>query len=122
MLKGNPIMIARHGIGSWIFLNSQFVYTDIRSGPTPSAFAPFLAEPKAGPAGLFVERALHRSNPMGKTGRPASRRCGSIRSYGSLIQTSDNLTHENPALVQRCRPSIEGCYPLSLRESGGATH
>ena len=111
-LKGKPIMIgADTRIGSWLFLKQKFGYTDDQIRPYTFSVAPFLADPKA------IQQGYLTSEPftIEKAGREAGRACCSpmpaMRSYGSLIQTSDKLAQEKPDLVQRfVDASIEGWY------------
>src|SRR2546421_7556721 len=100
-LKGKPIMIGSDTrIGSWIFLKSRFGYTDDQIPPYTFSVAPFLADPKA------IQQGYLSSEPFtieGQGVKPVVLLLADAgySSYGSLIQTSDKLVQEKPALVQR---------------------
>jgi NitT/TauT family transport system substrate-binding protein len=111
MLKGKPIMIGSDTrIGSWIFLKSKFGYTDDQIRPYTFSVAPFLAEPKAVQQGYLSSEPFTIESQGVKPVVLLLADAG-YSSYGSLIQTSDKLAHENPDLVQRfVDASIEGWY------------
>ncbi|MBV8888764.1 MAG: ABC transporter substrate-binding protein [Alphaproteobacteria bacterium] len=110
-LKGKPIMIgADTRITSWQFLKQKFGYTDDQTRPYAFSVAPFLADPKA------VQQGYLSSEPftIEQQGvRPVVLLLADAgyASYGSLIQTTEKLAHDNPDLVQRfVDASIEGWY------------
>jgi NitT/TauT family transport system substrate-binding protein len=111
MLKGKPIMIGSDTrIGSWIFLKSKFGYTDDQIRPYTFSVAPFLADPKAVQQGYLSSEPFTIESQGVKPVVLLLADAG-YSSYGSLIQTSDKLTRENPDLVQRfVDASIEGWY------------
>jgi NitT/TauT family transport system substrate-binding protein len=110
-LKGKPIMIGSDTrIGSWIFLKSKFGYTDDQIRPYTFSVAPFLADPKAVQQGYLSSEPFTIESQGVKPVVLLLADAG-YSSYGSLIQTSDKLAHENPDLVQRfVDASIEGWY------------
>jgi NitT/TauT family transport system substrate-binding protein len=111
MLKGKPIMIGSDTrIGSWIFLKSKFGYTDDQIRPYTFSVAPFLADPKAVQQG-YLSSEPFTIEAQGVKPIVLLLADAGYSSYGSLIQTSDKLTRENPDLVQRfVDASIEGWY------------
>src|ERR1700736_1058110 len=111
MLKGKPIMIGSDTrIGSWVFLKSKFGYTDDQIRPYTFSVAPFLADPKAVQQGYLSSEPFTIESQGVKPVVLLLADAG-YSSYGSLIQTSDKLAHENPDLVQRfVDASIEGWY------------
>jgi NitT/TauT family transport system substrate-binding protein len=111
VLKGKPIMIGSDTrIGSWIFLKSKFGYTDDQIRPYTFSVAPFLADPKAVQQGYLSSEPFTIESQGVKPVVLLLADAG-YSSYGSLIQTSDKLAHENPDLVRRfVDASIEGWY------------
>lgn len=110
-LKGKPIMIGNDTrIGSWLFLKSEFGYTDDQIRPYTFNIAPFLADPKA------IQQGYVTSEPfiMEQAGvKPVVMLLGDYgyTSYAGIIQTSEKLAREKPDLVQRfVDASIEGWY------------
>ena len=110
-LKGKPIMIGSDTrIGSWVFLQSKFGYTDDQIRPYTFSVAPFLVDPKA------VQQGYLSSEPFTIESRGVKPVVllladAGYSSYGSLLQTSDKLVREQPSLVQRfVDASIEGWY------------
>jgi NitT/TauT family transport system substrate-binding protein len=97
-------------ITSWVFLKSKFGYTDDQIRPYTFSVAPFLADPKA------VQQGYLSSEPFTIQSRGVKPIVmlladAGYSSYGSLIQTSDNLVREKPGLVRRfVDASIEGWY------------
>jgi NitT/TauT family transport system substrate-binding protein len=110
-LKGKPIMIGSDTrIGSWIFLKSKFGYSDDQIRPYTFSVAPFLADPKSVQQGYLSSEPFTIESQGVKPVVLLLADAG-YSSYGSLIQTSDRLVHENPGLVQRfVDASIEGWY------------
>src|ERR1700740_391844 len=110
-LKGKPIMIGSDTrITSWMFLKNKFGYTDDQIRPYTFSVAPFLADPNAIQQGYLTSEPFtieqQGVNPVVMLLADAG-----YSSYGSLIQTSANLVHEKPDLVQRfVDASIEGWY------------
>jgi NitT/TauT family transport system substrate-binding protein len=111
VLKGKPIMIGSDTrIGSWVFLKSKFGYTDEQIRPYTFSVAPFLADPKAVQQGYLSSEPFTIESQGVKPIVLLLADAG-YSSYGSLIQTSDKLTRENPDLVQHfVDASIEGWY------------
>jgi NitT/TauT family transport system substrate-binding protein len=110
-LKGKPIMIGSDTrIGSWIFLQRKFGYSDAQIRPYTFSVAPFLANPKA------IQQGYLTSEPFtieGQGVKPVVLLLADAgySSYGSLIQTSVALATHHPELVQRfVDASIEGWY------------
>ena len=110
-LKGKPIMISGDTrTGSWLFLKQKFGYTDDQIRPYNFSVAPFLADPKA------VQQGYLSSEPYtieGQGVKPVVLLIADAgyASYGSVIQCSLKLAHDNPDLVQRfVNASIEGWY------------
>jgi NitT/TauT family transport system substrate-binding protein len=110
-LKGKPIMISSDTrVGSWNFLKKKFGYTDDQIRPYNFSEAPFLADKKA------IQQGYLTSEPftLEKAGvKPVVMLLADAgySSYGSLIETSQKLVHDNPDLVQRfVNASIEGWY------------
>jgi NitT/TauT family transport system substrate-binding protein len=110
-LKGKPIMIGSDTrITSWMFLKSKYGYTDDQIRPYTFSVAPFLADPKA------IQQGYLSSEPftIEATGvKPVVLLLADAgySSYGSLIQTSEQLVQERPDLVQRfVDASVEGWY------------
>jgi NitT/TauT family transport system substrate-binding protein len=110
-LKGKPIMIGSDTrITSWVFLKSKFGYTDDQIRPYAFSVAPFLVDPKAVQQGYLSSEPFTIESQGVKPVVLLLADAG-YASYGSLIQTSDKLTHEKPDLVQRfVDASIEGWY------------
>ena len=110
-LRGKPIMIGSDTtVGSWVFLKKKFGYTDAQIRPYAFSVAPFLANPKAIQQGYLssepftIEHEQHGVKPVVLLLADAG-----YSSYGSLIETSQKLVHDNPGLVQRfVDASIEG--------------
>jgi NitT/TauT family transport system substrate-binding protein len=110
-LKGKPIMISGDTrTGAWLFLKQKFGYTDDQIRPYNFSVAPFLADPKA------VQQGYLSSEPYtieGQGVKPVVLLIADAgyASYGSVIQCSLKLAHDNPDLVQRfVDASIEGWY------------
>jgi NitT/TauT family transport system substrate-binding protein len=110
-LKGKPIMISGDTrIGSWIFLKQKFGYTDDQIRPYAFSVAPFLADPKAIQQGYLSSEPFTIEAAGVKPVVMLLADAG-YSSYGSLIQTSQKLAHDDPGLVQRfVDASIEGWY------------
>jgi NitT/TauT family transport system substrate-binding protein len=110
-LKGKPIMIGSDTrVGSWIFLQKKFAYTDDQIRPYAFSVAPFLADSKAIQQGYLSSEPYtieqHGVKPVVLLLADAG-----YSSYGSLIVTSAKLVQEKPDLVQRfVDASIEGWY------------
>jgi len=111
VLKGKPIMIGSDTrIGSWIFLKGKFGYTDDQIRFYTFSVAPFLADPKAVQQG-YLSSEPFTIESQGVEPVVLLLADAGYSSYGSLIQTSDKLAHENPDLVRRfVDASIEGWY------------
>ncbi|SRR5579875_989559 len=110
-LKGKPIMIGGDTrVGWWLFLKAHFGYTDDQIRPYTFNLAPFLTNPKAIQQGyLTSEPFLIRQ--AGGDPKVFLLADSGYASYGSLIETSKKLVHDNPSLVQRfVDASIEGWY------------
>jgi NitT/TauT family transport system substrate-binding protein len=110
-LKGKPIMIsADTRVGYWLFLKAKFGYTDAQIHPYNFNMAPFLADKNAVQQGyLTSEPYLIEKQGM----KPVVMLLADsgYTSYGSLIETSQKLIDEKPALVQRfVNASVEGWY------------
>ena len=108
-LKGKPIMIGSDTrVGSWIFLKKKFGYTDDQIRPYTFSVAPFLADPKAIQQGYLSSEPFTIEQAGVKPVVLLIADAG-YASYSSLIETSQKLVHDNPALVQRfVDASIEG--------------
>ncbi|HTV45613.1 MAG TPA: ABC transporter substrate-binding protein [Stellaceae bacterium] len=110
-LKGKPIMIGSDTrVGSWLFLERKFGYTDAQIRPYAFSVAPFLANPKAIQQGYLSSEPFtieqHGVKPVVLLLADAG-----YSSYGSLIETSQQLARNDPDLVQRfVDASIEGWY------------
>lgn len=110
-LKGRPIMIGGDTrVGWWLFLKAKFGYTDAQIRPYTFNLAPFLTNPKAIQQGyLTSEPFLIRQ--AGSDPQVFLLADAGYASYGSLIETSVRLVHDNPELVRRfVDASIEGWY------------
>lgn len=110
-LKGKPIMIgADTRVGWWLFLKAKLGYADDQVRPYNFNPAPFLANRNA------IQQGYLGSEPfvLEKNGvKPVVMLIADAgyASYGALIQTSQKLVNENPALVQRfVDATIEGWY------------
>jgi len=110
-LKAKPIMIGPDTrITSWMFLKSKFGYTDDQIRPYTFSVAPFLADPNAVQQGYLSSEPFTIESQGVKPVVLLLADAG-YSSYGSLIQTSDQLVREKPDLVQRfVDASIEGWY------------
>src|SRR5499427_5981321 len=110
-LKGKPIMIGSDTrVTSWAFLKSKFGYSDDQIRPYTFSVAPFLADPKAIQQGYLTSEPFTIESQGVKPVVMLLADAG-YASYGSLIQTSDKMAKEKPALVQRfVDASIEGWY------------
>ena len=110
-LKGKPIMIGSDTrITSWMFLKKKFGYADDQIRPYTFSVAPFLADPKAIQQGYLSSEPFTIESQGVKPVVMLLADAG-YTSYGSLIQTSDKMAKEKPALVQRfVDASIEGWY------------
>jgi NitT/TauT family transport system substrate-binding protein len=110
-LKGKPIMISSDTrVGSWNFLKKKFGYTDAQIRPYDFSVAPFLADPKAVQQGYLTSEPFTIEKAGVKPVVLLMADAG-YSSYGSLIETSEKLVHDNPDLVQRfVNASIEGWY------------
>jgi NitT/TauT family transport system substrate-binding protein len=110
-LKGKPIMIGTDmRVTAWMFLKNKFGYTDDQIRPYTFSVAPFLADPKAIQEGYLSSEPFTIEQQGVKPVVLLLADAG-YSSYGSLIQTSEKLVHENPDLVRRfVDASIEGWY------------
>jgi NitT/TauT family transport system substrate-binding protein len=110
-LKGKPIMIsADTRSGSWLFLKKKFGYTDDQIRPYTFSVASFLANPRAIQQGYLSSEPFTIEQAGVKPVVLLIADAG-YASYGSLIQTSIKLVHDNPDLVQRfVNASIEGWH------------
>ena len=110
-LKGKPIMIGSDTrITSWVFLKSKFGYTDDQIRPYTFSVAPFLADPTAVQQGYLSSEPFTIESQGVKPVVILLADAG-YSSYGSLIETSQELVREKPDLVQRfIDASIEGWY------------
>ncbi len=120
-LKGKPIMIGSDTrIGSWIFLKKKFGYSDDQIRPYTFSVAPFLADPKA------IQQGYLSSEPFTIAGagvKPVVLLIADAgySSYSSLIETSEKLVRDNPALVQRfVDASVEGWRDYLYGDPGPA--
>jgi len=120
-LKGKPIMIGSDTrIGSWIFLKKKFGYSDDQIRPYTFSVAPFLADPKA------IQQGYLSSEPFTIAGagvKPVVLLIADAgySSYSSLIETSEKLVRDNPALVQRLvDASVEGWRDYLYGDPGPA--
>lgn len=120
-LKGKPIMIGGDTrVGWWLFLKARFGYTDAQIRPYTFNLAPFLTNPRAIQQGyLTSEPFLIRQ--AGGDPQVFLLADSGYASYGSLIETSAKLVHDNPGLVQRfVDASIEGWYAYFERDPAAA--
>ena len=110
-LKGKPIMISGDTrAGSWLFLKQKFGYADDQIRPYNFSVAPFLADPKAVQQG-YLSSEPYTIEQQGVKPVVMLLADAGYASYGSIIQTSQKLVHDNPDLVQRfVNASIEGWY------------
>ena len=110
-LKGKPIMIGSDTrITSWMFLKNKFGYTDDQLRPYAFSVAPFLADPKAVQQG-YLSSEPFTIEAQGVKPVVLLLADAGYSSYGSLIQTSEELMRAKPDLVQRfVDASIEGWY------------
>jgi NitT/TauT family transport system substrate-binding protein len=110
-LKGRPIMIGGDTrVGWWLFLKAKFGYADSQIRPYTFNLAPFLVNPQAIQQGyLTSEPFLIRQ--AGGDPQVFLLADSGYASYGSVIETSAKLIHDNPGLVRRfVDASIEGWY------------
>ena len=110
-LKGRPIMIGGDTrVGWWLFLKAKFGYTDSQIRPYTFNLAPFLVNPQAIQQGyLTSEPSLIRQ--AGGDPQVFLLADSGYASYGSVIETSAKLIHDNPGLVRRfVDASIEGWH------------
>ncbi|MGH6968328.1 MAG: ABC transporter substrate-binding protein [Stellaceae bacterium] len=120
-LKGKPIMVGGDTrVGWWLFLKARFGYTDAQIRPYTFNLAPFLTNPKAIQQGyLTSEPFLIRQ--VGGDPQVFLLADSGYASYGSLIETSAKLAHDNPGLVRRfVDASIEGWYAYLNRDPAPA--
>jgi NitT/TauT family transport system substrate-binding protein len=110
-LKDRPIMIGGDTrVGWWLFLKARFDYTDAQIRPYTFNLAPFLTNPQA------IQQGYLTSEPFlikqaGSDPQVFLLADAGYASYGSLVETSTKLAHDNPGLVQRfVDASIEGWY------------
>jgi NitT/TauT family transport system substrate-binding protein len=110
-LDGKPIMISSDTrIGSWLFLQRKFGYSDAQIRPYTFSVAPFLADPKAIQQGYLTSEPFTIEKEGVKPVILLLADAG-YSSYGSLIETSAALVLRQPDLVQRfVDASIEGWY------------
>jgi NitT/TauT family transport system substrate-binding protein len=108
-LAGKPIMISSDTrIGSWVFLQRKFGYSDAQIRPYAFSVAPFLADPKAIQQGYLTSEPFTIESQGVKPVILLLADAG-YSSYGSLIQTSAALLAHHPNLVERfVAASIEG--------------
>jgi NitT/TauT family transport system substrate-binding protein len=118
-LKGKPIMISGDTrIGSWLFLQQKFGYSDDQIRPYNFSVAPFLADPKA------VQQGYLSSEPFlieGQGVKPVVLLIADAgySSYGSILQTAAKTARDKPDLVQRfVDASIEGWYSYLYGDPG----
>jgi len=110
-LKGKPVMIGADArVSWWLFLKAKFGLTDDQIRPYTFSVAPFLANKAAvqqgylGSEPFVIEREGVKPVVMLLADAGYS-------SYGAMIQTSQKLVREKPAVVQRfVDASIEGWY------------
>src|SRR5487761_1011798 len=120
-LKSKPIMIGGDTrVGWWLFLKARFGYTDAQIRPYTFNLAPFLTNPQAIQQGyLTSEPFLIRQ--AGGDPQVFLLADSGYASYGSLIETSAKLVHDNPGLVQRfVDASIEGWTAYFKRDPAAA--
>jgi NitT/TauT family transport system substrate-binding protein len=110
-LKGKPIMISGDTrTGAWLFLKQKFGYTDDQIRPYNFSVAPFLADPKTIQQG-YLSSEPYTIEQAGVKPVVLLIADAGYASYGSILQTSAKLVHDNPDLVQRfVNASIEGWY------------
>ncbi|HVA35384.1 MAG TPA: ABC transporter substrate-binding protein [Stellaceae bacterium] len=110
-LKDRPIMIGGDTrVGWWLFLKARFGYMDAQIRPYTFNLAPFLTNPKAIQQGYLTSEPFLIKQAGGDPQVFLLADAG-YASYGSLIETSAKLVHDNPGLVQRfVEASIEGWY------------
>jgi len=110
-LKGKPIMISGDTrTGSWLFLKQKFGYTDDQIRPYNFSVAPFLADKTAIQQG-YLSSEPYTIEQQGVKPVVLLIADAGYASYGSVIQTSLKLAHDNPDLVRRfVNASIEGWY------------
>jgi NitT/TauT family transport system substrate-binding protein len=108
-LKGKPIMIGGDTrVGWWLFLKAKFGYTDAQIRPYIFNTAPFLANPQAIQQGYLTSEPFLIEQAGGDPQVFLLADAG-YSSYGSIIETSQNLVRKNPGLVQRfVNATIEG--------------
>ena len=110
-LQGRPIMIGSDTrVTSWLFLKQKFGYTDDQIRPYGFSVAPFLADPKAVQQGYLTSEpfTIEKAGVHPVVLLLADAGYGS---YGSLIETAQQLVRDKPDLVQRfIDASIEGWY------------
>jgi NitT/TauT family transport system substrate-binding protein len=108
-LNGKPIMISGDTrTGWWLFLKQKFGYTDDQIRPYNFSVAPFLADPKAIQQG-YLSSEPYTIEQQGVKPVVLLMADAGYASYGSILQTSLKLAHDNPDLVQRfVNASIEG--------------
>src|SRR5215472_3917920 len=118
-LKGKPIMISGDTrIGSWLFLQQKFRYSDDQIRPYNFSVAPFLADPKA------IQQGYLSSEPYlveGQGVKPVVLLIADAgySSYGSIVQTAAKTARDKPDLVQRfVDASIEGWYSYLYGDPG----
>ncbi|HYL33032.1 MAG TPA: ABC transporter substrate-binding protein [Stellaceae bacterium] len=110
-LKGRPIMIGGDTrVGWWLFLKARFGYTDAQIRPYTFNLAPFLTSPQGIQQGYLTSEPFLIQQAGGDPQVFLLADSG-YASYGSLIETSAKLVHDNPGLVKRfVDASIEGWY------------
>jgi NitT/TauT family transport system substrate-binding protein len=110
-LTGKPIMISGDTrTGSWLFLKQKFGYTDDQIRPYNFSVAPFLADPNAIQQG-YLSSEPYTIEQQGVKPVVLLIADAGYASYGSVIQCSLKLVHDQPDLVQRfVNASIEGWY------------
>ncbi|MDE2229442.1 MAG: ABC transporter substrate-binding protein [Alphaproteobacteria bacterium] len=120
-LKGKPIMIGGDTrVGWWLFLKSKFGYTDAQIRPYTFNLAPFLTNPKAIQQGYLTSEPFLIEQAGGDPQVFLLADAG-YASYGSIIETSAKLVHDNPELVRRfVDASIEGWYAYLYRDPAPA--
>ncbi|MDE1930591.1 MAG: ABC transporter substrate-binding protein [Alphaproteobacteria bacterium] len=120
-LKGKPIMIGGDTrVGWWLFLKARFGYTDAQIRPYTFNMAPFLTNPRAIQQGYLTSEPFLIQQAGGEPQVFLLADSG-YASYGSLIETSAKLVHDNPGLVQRfVDASIEGWYAYLRRDPAAA--
>jgi len=120
-LKGKPIMIGGDTrVGWWLFLKARFGYTDSQVRPYTFNLAPFLTNPRAIQQGYLTSEPFLIQQAGGDPQVFLLADSG-YASYGSLIETSAKLVHDNPDLVRRfVDASIEGWYAYFRRDPAPA--